>query len=323
MSITLNLSNLIKLAALALIALSSSFSPALSAPDCSAQNLHQPELSKQASMPAVIAWKAADEKAVLVAVHGFALNKCSFRQFAEAMKRRGVSTYALDVRGFGSWAKTHEGRRLSFKTTIADLHDLIVALRTDAPDRPIFLMGESMGGAIALHFAAQYPDLTDGVIASVPGSERYRSLTATVKLASALILKAGGPVSVADIVVERSSIDRALKNQWRHDGLARFNMSLFEVLTFNGFMKDNHRQVRKVATPVLLVQGEKDNLVRPSGAQRLFTEIASPDKQLLLLKDGQHLTFEEGQFSESTLNKVDNWISNHIYKNEVLAQRSL
>lgn len=271
----------------------------------------------------VVAWKAENEKAILVAVHGFGLHKCAFKQFAEAMKSRGISTYAIDVRGFGSWAQSHSSRRLSFKSTLNDLQLLISSIKKDSPQTPIFLMGESMGGAIALHFAAQYPNLVDGVIASVPGAERYKSVQTSMRLISAFIFNAGGDINVADIVVNRASNNQALKELWRSDEQAKFKMSLSEILRFNGFMKDSHRLVKTVQAPVLLVQGEKDHLVRPVGSQKLFAELASPDKQLMLLKNGEHLTFEEGQFDQSIVSRVDSWIDSHIYKNELVASQSL
>src|SRR5215470_12541306 len=53
----------------------------------------------------VAAWRlpAGDRKAIVLSVHGFGLDKCAYRAFAERMLQYGVETYAIDLRGFGSW----------------------------------------------------------------------------------------------------------------------------------------------------------------------------------------------------------------------------
>lgn len=272
-----------------------------------------------AKSPVVIAWQAQKEKAVLIAIHGFGLHKYAFKQFGEAMQKRGISTYALDVRGFGGWTQSREGRRLSFKATFQDLADLIESLKKEAPERPIFLMGESMGGAIALHFAAEHPHLVDGLIASVPSAERYKAIQTTVRIASSFILNVGGDINVSNLIIKRASEDLSLQKAWRDDEQAKLKVSLSEILRLNGFMKGSHRLVKRLDVPVLLVQGEKDHLVKPAGIQKLFAELASPDKQLLMLKDGEHLTFEEGQCNEQVIARVDKWIENHISRNEIIA----
>lgn len=126
----------------------------------------------QSLRPVVVGWNAEHPTAFLVAIHGFGLHKGAFEQFALAMKDRNVSTYSLDVRGFGGWADNHK-KALSFDETSEDITALIRSIRRDHPGKSVFLIGESMGGAIALEYSAQHGDLVDGAISSVPGTDRF------------------------------------------------------------------------------------------------------------------------------------------------------
>jgi alpha-beta hydrolase superfamily lysophospholipase len=75
--------------------------------------------------PVVVAWKAANPTAMLIAIHGFGLHKGAFKQFAQRMQQDGVSTYALDVRGFGGWMQSGKRSQVSFPDTMQDLRMLV------------------------------------------------------------------------------------------------------------------------------------------------------------------------------------------------------
>lgn len=54
------------------------------------------------------------------------------------------------MRGFGSWTQTKGVEELDYDQTIADIANLAEIIRNEFPGLKIFLLGESMGGAIAL-----------------------------------------------------------------------------------------------------------------------------------------------------------------------------
>ncbi|MBX9725028.1 MAG: alpha/beta hydrolase, partial [Candidatus Obscuribacterales bacterium] len=77
-------------------------------------------------------------------------------------------------------------------------------------------------------------------------------------------------------------------------------------------MNENHDEAKKITKlPVLMVQGSNDKLVKPEGTEELFDELKTPEKKLIMVEDGQHLIFEDKQFSQSTLNDVADWIASH------------
>src|ERR1700678_305315 len=44
-------------------------------------------------------------KIALLCIHGLGLNSDSYTNFAKRVAHHGIATYAIDVRGFGSWMK--------------------------------------------------------------------------------------------------------------------------------------------------------------------------------------------------------------------------
>ena len=72
---------------------------------------------------------------------------------------------------------------LDMKACVQDLISVIGLMRRDYPDLKIFLLGESMGGALAMRVAAEDPDIIDGLVCSVPSSQRHKEVGTKLKVA--------------------------------------------------------------------------------------------------------------------------------------------
>ena len=273
---------------------------------------------------ALACWQApAQEQAIILAVHGFGFNKLAYKQFAERMQDKGISTYALDIRGFGDWAKTGSiENQINLDAGVQDVKDLLKSLRAARPDTPIFLLGESMGGAVVLHVAAESPELVDGVISSVPSNSlRGRNLFA-LKVVLKFLLKPIGAVDIGPQLMSRATNDQLLRADLLSDANVKTKVSRSELLNFWNFMKNNHCAAMSISgTPVLMVQGDDDQLIDADGTRQLFAELQTSDKSMLLIKGGSHLTFEEGQFSEPTLTQVTDWMARHVAATAMIATR--
>ncbi|HEU0072270.1 MAG TPA: alpha/beta hydrolase [Alphaproteobacteria bacterium] len=113
-------------------------------------------------------WLPKDQpKAVIVALHGFNDYSNAFDMPGAYWAERGVATYAYDQRGFGR--APDAGRWADTATYIDDLRSAAKLLRARHPGLPLFVLGESMGGAITMMAMtdAAPPDV-DGVILVAP-----------------------------------------------------------------------------------------------------------------------------------------------------------
>ena len=105
--------------------------------------------------------------AVALAVHGFNDHSTAFDAPARAWAERGVLTYAYDQRGFGRTAS--HGLWPGIGTLVSDLKAASRLVRDRHPDVPLYLVGESMGGAVTMvAMTRPAPPDVDGAILVAP-----------------------------------------------------------------------------------------------------------------------------------------------------------
>jgi alpha-beta hydrolase superfamily lysophospholipase len=90
----------------------------------------------------------SDSKAIVLAVHGLNDYSFGFDSTGDYLAERGVSLITYDQRGFG--ATTGHGYWHGSQRMIDDSLIILRLLRERFPDKPLFLLGESMGGAVVL-----------------------------------------------------------------------------------------------------------------------------------------------------------------------------
>lgn len=254
---------------------------------------------------------------VLLCLHGLGFSSESFHDFGRDMANRGIAVYAIDVRGFGAWLKNRSTKdnKIDFEGCLTDIENKLRVLKAAYPSTPIFIVGESMGGAIALRAASRWPQLVDGLISSVPSNERYAALSEKVWVGARYLTDKDEAIDIAPIVVKHATDDPRLQQQWKDDQQNRMELTPAELKQFNDFMKGNYdAAVLMETTPVLMLAGFQDKLVKPEGTIKLFNDITTKDKLLFVVGDGEHLLLEEGQMTDQLASLLVDWIRTEARK---------
>ena len=97
---------------------------------------------------------------MVLALHGFDDYAAAFTLPGPYLAARGVTTYAYDQRGFGR--SPHRGLWAGEAAMTGDLRTAAALLRARHPHALLAVLGESMGGAVAIAAAAS-PDPPPGV----------------------------------------------------------------------------------------------------------------------------------------------------------------
>lgn len=105
-------------------------------------------------------------RAVLLALHGMNDYSDFFAEPGRHLAGGGIVSYAYDQRGFGRGP--HPGYWSSTETLVDDARTAIALLADRHRGLPVYLFGESMGGAVALLAATDPPPALSGVILAAP-----------------------------------------------------------------------------------------------------------------------------------------------------------
>jgi pimeloyl-ACP methyl ester carboxylesterase len=200
-----------------------------------------------------------------VCVHGLLAHHRApgLREFAQSLSRYGP-VFALDLRGHGlSSGECTLGNREAIDV------DTVAAHVRRLSNRPVILVGFSMGAAASVRAAALYGDV-DAVV-SISGPARWHG--------------------------SRRWAAQVTRSIWKTPGGTTLLRHLTGVRIHPGWLESESPSevVVKIApTPVLVVHGTKDQFFPPEEAQLLFENAHDP-KELWMVDGGGHA---EGFFME-------------------------
>ena len=153
-------------------------------------------------------------RAVLFCIHGLGLHKGCYEDFGKAMAKQGLVVYAIDVRGFGEWMTKGKNDTIDFDGTMSDIKRALVQIRAKNPGLPVIVLGESMGGGIGLHATAQFPELIDGLVSSVPAGDRFGATEGKLKVGMHAIFGMDKKMDVGTGVIKQATKKADLREKW-------------------------------------------------------------------------------------------------------------
>ena len=252
-----------------------------------------------------------EPKAVLLIVHGLAEHSGRYMNVVNRLVPAGYAAYGLDHIGHGKTAgdRVYVERFSDYVETVKILFDLI---REWHPDKPVFLIGHSMGGSIGAAYLLQYQEGLAGAVLSAPGvkvPDDITPLTITLgTLLSSILPKFG----LIQLDANGVSKDPAVVEAYVNDPLvytgkvtARLGSELIKT------MQRVTGQAPKIALPVLILQGSADTMVDPGRAQLLFDKASSEDKTIKIYEGLYHEVFNEPE-REQVLDDVQSWLEAHL-----------
>lgn len=256
-------------------------------------------------------WPAAGEpQRILLAVHGFNDYGAFVEGLATFLAPLGVTTYAYDQRGFG--AAPQPGIWGGRKQMEQDLRQLVQALHARYPARPLFLLGESMGGALVLRTLAAWPEApVAGAILSAPAVwgpstwpwyQRW-TLYLGAHLVPWLELTGEG------LEIEPSD-NHAMLRQLGRDPWVIKQTRLDSLWGLSRLMEDALRAASDFKAPALILYGARDELIPWPATRQLLErlpEAQRQDQRFALYPEGYHMLTRDLQ-AERVWRDIASWI---------------
>lgn len=226
-------------------------------------------------------WRPELPKAGVVIVHGYAEHSGRYADFATYLAKQNIAVYAFDLRGHGR-SEGERGYVNSLGNASADLEIFLEAVREKA-DHPLFLLGHSMGGAIAVLFALQLDEqpgtLLQGLILSGP----FLKVGLVALLVRPLLLLSTFAPQMPTIRLDSTAISRDAKvvQRYQHDPLVYHDrLPAQTVVALLQATQQIQTQQQRIHLPLLILHGTADRLAMVTGSELLYAQAQSHDKTL-------------------------------------------
>jgi acylglycerol lipase len=215
-------------------------------------------------------------RGVVVIVHGFGEHSGRYEHVAQRLVAGGYAAYALDHRGHGR----SEGPRAvidRLADAVSDIDRLTVLAGDAHPGLPVFMLGHSMGGLLAVQYALEHQDrltglLLSGALAAPDAAPAPARLIA--RMLSAVAPRAGLIALDASLV----SRDPQVVAAYRADPMVHHGKlparTVAELIAAGQRFPE---LVAEIRVPTLIMYGSEDRLCPPSGSVMLGERIGAAD----------------------------------------------
>jgi alpha-beta hydrolase superfamily lysophospholipase len=282
--------------------------------------------------PNVYRWSdgAFKPRAVVIAIHGLTMHGTVFETLARHLASQGILVYAPDLRGYGAWHINEEKSKeqfsedkdnhskIAYRASCTDVVDLVAAVKSENPNVPLYCIGESLGADVAMIAAGKVPTLIDGLIVSSPAIKRKIHLEHMALDVGKAVTSAHMTLNVTPYLKYFASEDARVTNEALNDPLVRKQLSAQDIMQSFKFIDSGLKFADTVPdkTPVLVLQGDKDEIIDSSGVLKLAQHLSSTDQTIKWFKGKGHLLLETSFISEKAINAVDQWLDRQVTGSE-------
>lgn len=238
-------------------------------------------------------------RAVILGLHGFNDYSNAFDGPAKAWARLGIATYAYDQRGFG--AAPRRGLWPGRAALAADAATASRILRRRYPSVPLYLCGESMGGAIAVvamtgESDAPIPDV-DGVILAAPAvwGRSTMDLLPRVALWIGVRLAPGLTLTGRGLHIEASD-NIAMLRALARDPLVIKDTRVDTIWGLVNLMDAALASAPRLRVPLLLMYGADDQIIPKRPIQRFVRALPHDPgerRSFAWYADGYHMLLRD------------------------------
>jgi acylglycerol lipase len=243
-------------------------------------------------------WMPHDEPwAVIVGVHGMNDYANAFHFAGEYWAKQGIATYAYDQRGFGR--SPNRGVWGGDDLMVEDLRTITSFVRKKHPDAVIAVMGESMGGAIAIQaFASDRPPEADRLILSAPAVWGWSSQPLPYKTMLWLAAHVTGskvytPPGWISSRIQASDNSQELIAMGK-DPLMIWGARSDTLYHLVSAMDAGHQGIDEIETPILYLYGAKDDIIPATPSFKAAAQLKATDRTAYYRR-GYHLLLRDKQ----------------------------
>ncbi|XP_011020624.1 PREDICTED: caffeoylshikimate esterase-like [Populus euphratica] len=263
-----------------------------------------------------------EPKALIFICHGYAM-ECSVTMNSTAVRlaKAGFAVYGVDYEGHGKSAGL-QGYVENMDHVINDCssHFTSICEKQENKGRMRYLLGESLGGAVALLLHRKKPDFWDGAVLVAPMCKIADDVRPP-QMVITILRKLCSVIPTWKIIPTKDVVDAAFKlpevrqqvreNPYCYKGKPRLNTGN-ELLRIS---LDLEQRLEEVSLPFLVLHGEEDKVTDKSVSEKLFSVASSSDKTIKLYPEMWHglLYGEPVENRDIVFGDIIDWLGNRTH----------
>lgn len=256
-------------------------------------------------------WKPIGRPQASVAItHGFGEHGGRYFNLVKHLVPPGYAVYALDHRGHGRspGKRGHINRWNEYRD---DVRGFIRLIRHHEPNLPVFLLGHSLGGLIALEYVLRDPDGLKGVIVSGPLLVQARISPAIIAVARILSRLMPSLAIKTGLDAAALSRDPAVVKEYQEDPLVHSYGTPRLSTEITAAQRWTNAHAADINLPIMMILGGQDKLVSPEGGRRFFAHVTFADKELKEYPDAYHEPHND-VIADHVIWDVRRWLEAHL-----------
>jgi alpha-beta hydrolase superfamily lysophospholipase len=247
---------------------------------------------------------------VVVIAHGYGEHGGRYEHVAARLNEAGYAVYVPDHHGHGR--SDGPRGRISLHEATEDLSRIVELAAGRNPECELFLLGHSMGGALALRYAMVREDRLNGLILISPLAQVDGHIG--VKRLGRVLSRFAPNVPLKRIDPKLVSRDPAVCRAYEEDPLVYHGAIPAGVVgEFLAHTETLPHDLARVTIPTLLMYGTDDRIVAPAGSVMIKNRISTTDLTVTPFSGLAHELLNEPE-QDQVLDQICDWMAAHAQR---------
>jgi acylglycerol lipase len=250
---------------------------------------------------------------MVLGLHGFNDYRAAFSAPAEFLAANQILTYAYDQRGFGETAQ--RGFWPGSGVLQRDARNMVQLLCEHYPGIPLYLLGESMGGAVVMDLVEDTDtSCLKGIILVAPAVWGWQTMPAWQRMTLWLAAHTTPAMTVTGDGLDITPSDNIeMLRALGRDPLVIKATRIDTIFGLTNLMESALHSSQRLLLPALILYGEKDEIIPPYSMCEMMKGLPDPKTvagwRMVLYPDGYHMLTRDLQASV-VLQDMVAWIHN-------------
>ncbi len=245
-------------------------------------------------------------------VHGICEHSGRHLNTIQALNKLGYEVVRFDLRGAGRSGGIRQYVE-GFADYVQDCVQVYTWICRELSHLPLFVLGHSLGGLIAIYFASHYSKALQGLILTAPAYKVGEGVSA-FKIAAGRILNRLLPkLRMPEGIGAPVSRDLKVCQDYKSDPLCCHTNTVKQGVEILNAMEVLPEIAAQVSCPVMIIHGTHDRIILPVGSFDILKHFASKEKTLHFIPEGFH-ELHNDLCKEQFFPLLGIWIQRHLKK---------